>query len=66
MSCNKQLFRNLTSTSTENSLLPQRNAIIDNQILLSKFVCFFYLNNLKNNLIEHLWFMNYLGIFLHQ
>lgn len=29
MSCNKQLFRNLTSTSTENSLLPQCNAIID-------------------------------------
>lgn len=29
MSCNVQLFRNLTSTSAENSLLPQRNAVID-------------------------------------
>jgi len=29
MSYNLQLFRNLTSTNTENSLLPQRNAIID-------------------------------------
>lgn len=29
MFCNIQLFGNLTSTSAANSLLPQRNAIID-------------------------------------
>lgn len=68
MSCNVQLFRKRTSTRTELSFLPQRNTAIIDNTNLTEYICmpFFNLIHLKNNLIKHSWFLNFLGIFLHQ